>query len=133
MARSVKSARAMQSSLLHSLMQLSLFAAAIWFWSALLGLRGGARWRGLLALLLTAKIFCLLGVLLVFAPRLLYPEAMFSAHAGGHLVSASLADQQLAGLLMLVVCPASYLTAAVVKAPGGTWGKKSELALKLLR
>lgn len=26
-----------------------------------------------------------------------------------------------------------YLTAAVVKAPGGTWGKKSELALKLLR
>lgn len=107
-------AQAMQSAGLHLLMQLSLFSAAVWFWSAVLSLNGSARWRGLFALLLTAKLFCLLGVLLVFAPRFLYPEALSSPHAAGHAVAASLADQQLAGLLMLVVCPASYLTAGVI-------------------
>jgi putative membrane protein len=108
-------AEAMQVPGLHLLMQLSLLASALWFWSSVLALRGSDRWRGLLALLVTSKIFCLLGVLLVFAPRSLYPEALFSA-AHGHAMPALLADQQLAGLLMLVVCPATYLTAGVVLA-----------------
>ena len=42
------------------------------------------------------------GALLIFAPRTLY-----------HL---ALDDQQLAGLLMITVCPLSYLVAAVVLA-----------------
>jgi putative membrane protein len=54
-----------------------------------------------LALLLTGKLTCLLAVLLVFAPRALYPHA-------------ALADQQFAGLLMLAACPLSYLGAALV-------------------
>jgi putative membrane protein len=110
-------AAAMLSPGLHLMMQLSLLFAALWFWSSILALRGSERWRGLLALLFTSKIFCLLGVLLVFAPRSLYPEALHSAsHAAGLAVPALLADQQLAGLLMLVVCPATYLTAGVVMA-----------------
>src|SRR5690606_17066756 len=82
----------------------------LWFWAAILSLTGAGRWRGLLALLLTSKIFCLLGVLFVFAPRLIYPGT------GHHGLAVSLEDQHLAGLLMLVVCPASYLTAGVVMA-----------------
>src|SRR5690606_13880969 len=77
-----------------------------------LSLRGNARWRSLLSLLLTSKLFCLLGVLLVFSPRLLYPDVLHAGH--GARLQAPLAAQQLAGLLMLGVCPPSYLTAGVV-------------------
>ena len=89
---------------------LLILAGALLAFGAALGI---GRWRGLLALILTAKLFCLLGVLLVFAPRFLYP-GLSLPHAAGHVMAASLADQQLAGLLMLVVCPASYLAAGVV-------------------
>jgi putative membrane protein len=105
---------AIQSPGLMLLAQLSLFLAAFRFWSAILALRGNARWRGLLSLLLTSKLFCLLGALLVFSPRLLYPDVLHLSHAAG--LPAPLADQHLAGLLMLVVCPASYLTAGVLMA-----------------
>jgi putative membrane protein len=101
------------SSVLHFLMQLSLFASALWFWRVVLAQRGAARWRSLLALLVSGKLFCLLAVLLVFAPRFFY-----GGHELGHSNVGSnvdqLADQHLAGLLMLVVCPLSYVAAAVV-------------------
>lgn len=87
-----------------------LFASALWFWRAVLGQKGGRRWRGLLALLLTGKLYCLLGVLLVFAPRPLYP-----GHASAPVL---LTDQQQAGLLMTVACPLSYVLAAVIIAAG---------------
>jgi putative membrane protein len=77
-----------------------LALAALWFWHSLLGLPDLHRWQSIPALLLTAKLACLLGALLVFAPRPLY---------GG-----SLDDQQLAGLLMIAACPLSYLTAAII-------------------
>jgi putative membrane protein len=109
--------RALEWHALHLCMQASLLLSALWFWSAVFSLHGSDRWRGLLALLLTSKIFCLLGVLFVFAPRLLYPESLLAgAHHAHHALTSSLADQQLAGLLMLVVCPASYLTAGVIMA-----------------
>ena len=47
----------------------------------------------------------MLGALLVFAPRPIYS----SGHHG-----FDLADQQLAGLLMLAACPLSYVLAAIV-------------------
>lgn len=87
-----------------------LLASAFWFWRAVLGQTGARRWRGLLALLLTGKLYCLLGVLLVFAPRPLYP-----GHASQPML---LADQQQAGLLMVVACPLSYVLAAVIIAAG---------------
>ncbi len=79
----------------------ALLAAAFWFWLHLLCLPDARRWHGLLALLLTGKLVCLLAVLLVFAPRSLYG----TGH--GHATSLpSLDDQHLAGLLMIVGMPA---------------------------
>jgi len=101
---------AMRSHLLHLVMQASLFLAAFWFWSAIFRISGHRRWRAIVALLITSKIFCLLAVLFVFAPRRLYP-GILSGH-GAHL--STLADQQLAGLLMLAACPATYVLAGIV-------------------
>jgi putative membrane protein len=105
---------ALASGPLHGLMQASLFLSALWFWTAVLARAGSARWRALLALLATSKLFCLLGVLLVFAPRALYgggpPGVTWCAAAPLNLM----ADQQMAGLMMLVACPVSYLLAGVM-------------------
>jgi putative membrane protein len=79
-------------------LHVALFAVALWFWQVVLSVEADRRWRAVLALLITAKLFCLLGVLMVFAP-----------HA---FAAAAPADRQAAGLLMLVACPVTYLLAA---------------------
>jgi len=84
-----------------------LVGVAIVFWMAILGLPHSERWKGLLPLIVTGKLACLLGVLLIFAPRLLY------GHGHGAIGLQGLADQQLAGLLMVTACPLTYLVAAV--------------------
>ncbi len=99
------------SPLLHFLMQVSLLAVALWFWSTVFAVAGAARWRSMIALLVTSKLFCLLGVLLVFAPRDLFAFGHHAGHGAGNL-----ADQQLAGLMMLVACPASYVLGGIVLA-----------------
>jgi putative membrane protein len=92
--------------------QASMLAGSLWFWLSVFAQRGPQRWRAIVALLLTGKLFCLLAVLIVFAPRFLY-----SAHAPlGVESSDPLSDQQLAGLLMLVICPLTYVVAGVVSA-----------------
>lgn len=88
-----------------------LLATAVGFWLAVLAQRSADRWRAIVALLLTGKLVCLLAVLLVFAPRPLY-TAM--AHASADSASAALADQQLAGLVMIAVCPIAYVGAAIL-------------------
>ncbi|NUJ79023.1 cytochrome c oxidase assembly protein [Methylocystis sp. FS] len=93
----------------HLLMHASLLAAALLFWLAILGDTGVARWRGVAALAITGKLACLLGVLLVFAPRVLDT----SAASWGATTETMLADQRLAGLLMLAACPASYVLTGV--------------------
>jgi putative membrane protein len=81
-----------------------LLLSSVWFWLAIFD-RTGARLRGkVAALLLTGKLFCLYAVLLTFAPRVLYGDA----------ARIDLADQQLAGLLMITACPLTYVLAAVV-------------------
>jgi putative membrane protein len=100
---------AMQAPTLGVAMQLSLFGAALWFWLAVVQVGSVERWRAIVALLITSKLFCLLGALMVFAPRTLYPLV-----AGGHSAADPAADQQLAGLLMLISCPASYLVGGLV-------------------
>ena len=92
-------------------MSTSLTAGATWFWLAIYTTPAGGHWRSIFALLVTGKLFCLLGALLVFAPR-----SLFSAIAHPHVFSESLADQQMAGLVMLVVCPLIYITAGLVLA-----------------
>jgi putative membrane protein len=103
-------AAAMERPGLHLVMQLSLTLTAVWFWRAVVAAAVNRPWRAVASLLITSKVFCLLGVLLTFAPRSLYPSM---AHHGGVAVDP-LADQQLAGLMMLLACPLSYLVAAVV-------------------
>jgi putative membrane protein len=90
----------------HAGAHLSLLLSSLMFWGAVIRVAGSARWHTIAALLLTGKLTCLLGALLVFSPRALYGSE-------SHMVR-NLDDQQLAGLLMLAACPLSYLVAAVV-------------------
>jgi putative membrane protein len=106
---------AMQHSVLRLAVHGMLLASALWFWLSVLTLEHRQGWHGLLALVLTGKLVCLLAALLVFAPRALYSGVH---HHGPALLPSpnALDDQHLAGLIMLVACPASYLTAAVILA-----------------
>lgn len=95
------------------LMHASLFLAALYFWMTVLSLAAARRWHAIFVLLVTGKLACLLGSLLIFAPRPLYAASAGHLHHWGHAAAATLADQQLAGLLMIVACPLSYLVAGV--------------------
>ncbi|ASP94998.1 cytochrome c oxidase assembly protein [Sinorhizobium meliloti] len=107
--------RALEFPTVHLLMNASLFLTAFLFWRVVLRLHGQRSWQPIVALLITSKLYCLLAVLFVFAPRALYPAfaASHAAHAPG-AVNATLADQQLAGLIMLVACPVTYVLAGIV-------------------
>jgi putative membrane protein len=89
-------------------MQVTLLLSALWFWFAVFNQTGQQLWRGVLALLLTGKLFCLLAILLIFAPRVLYGITDVNMP-----MTIELADQQFAGLLMVTVCPITYVLAAV--------------------
>ncbi|CAN7621891.1 cytochrome c oxidase assembly protein [Bosea sp. LjRoot237] len=103
------------SGLLQATMLLFLGAAALAFWLAIIAAERAGGWRAIAGLLLTGKFACLLGALLIFAPRDLYglPGLALAFCSSG---PSSLEDQQLAGLLMVTACPLSYLTAGVVVA-----------------
>jgi len=92
-----------------------LTVSAVAFWSAVIAAGASSRWRSLAALMLTGKFACLLGVLLIFAPRDLYglPGLVLALCRTG---PSTLPDQQLAGLLMITACPLSYLVAGVILA-----------------
>ena len=85
-----------------------LLLASLSFWFVVLALSDARRWHAVAALLLSGKLVCFLAVLLVFAPR-----ALYSSHSHMSNIPA-LADQQLAGLLMIAACPLSYLIAAII-------------------
>jgi putative membrane protein len=94
-------------------MHVSLLAAALWFWRAVIDATDATDMRAIGAVLVTGKLFCLLGILLAFAPRPIYLAAA-GAHAGHAAPESLLADQQLAGLLMLIACPLTYVLAGIV-------------------
>ena len=103
---------AMQDASLMLLMQVSLAGVAALFWMSIASMPQRESWRAPLALLITGKLFCLLGALLVFAPNLLFAGTpMVASYATG-----SLADQHMAGMIMLVACPISYVTAGIMLA-----------------
>jgi putative membrane protein len=83
-----------------------ILVSAVVFWLSVCSARPAQWWQAIVALLVTGKLACLLGALLVFAPRPIY-----SGHHG-----FDLADQQMAGLLMLAACPLSYVLAGIVVA-----------------
>jgi len=99
------------SLLLHAALQVALFAAAVVFWLAIAAATERASWSLVAALLVTGKLACLAGALLVFSPRRIYAVAGFCSSG-----QVSLDDQHLAGLLMITACPLSYLVAGVVAA-----------------
>jgi putative membrane protein len=101
-------AAAMANVGLMAVMHLSLMVAAMWFWAAILLAPIPTRWRAILALLVTGKLFCLLGAILVFSPRALFATPHMQHGAAG------LADQQMAGLIMLTACPLTYVLAGIV-------------------
>jgi putative membrane protein len=103
------------SPLILAAMHASLFVSALAFWMNI-ARPNGSRWQAMLALLVSGKLACLLGVLLIFAPRLLFaaPDAEHLGHGAATDVAPALADQHLAGLLMIAACPLSYVLAAVV-------------------
>lgn len=92
------------------------FCAAGWFlWSACLGAGrrgdGGRRAAAVAALLLTTMHMTLLGALIALAPRPLFASHGAAAHAA---FGSLLVDQQMAGVVMLLVGGGSYLC-------GGLW------------
>jgi putative membrane protein len=82
------------------LLQASLLAVASLFWWCIAGLESDRVWHAIAALLCTGKLFCLVAVVLTFAPRPLY-------HA------MALSEQQLAGLIMITLCPLTYVASAL--------------------
>lgn len=86
--------------------QAAFLLAGFWLWATALARDAQGRLargpEGILALLLTATHMTLLGVLLALAPRPLFTH-------GGHAGPAALADQELGGIVMLVVGGVAYL------------------------
>jgi len=85
----------------------ALFVSALLFWTSVVASRSS--WQAMLALLVNGKLACLLGALLVFAPRLLICAAPTDTSAS----TTGVDDQHLAGLLMIAACPLSYVLTAV--------------------
>lgn len=107
---------ASSAAALHLLLLCALTAAALLFWAVLLRAGAQSRWGGVAALLVTGKLACLLGGLMVFAPRELYGLAGLAISICRANGPSTLADQQLAGLMMIAACPLSYVVAGVVMA-----------------
>lgn len=99
---------ALSSDLVYWLMQASLLAAAIGFWSAVRQSREPA---AVASLLLSMVQMGLLGALITFAATPLYAPHFMTTTAWG---LTPLEDQQLAGLIMWVPAAAVYLGIALV-------------------
>jgi putative membrane protein len=105
--------------------QASFLLAGFWLWATALARAPDGRLargpEGILALLLTATHMTLLGVLLALAPRALFAHDHAAARGG----PSPLVDQELGGIVMLVVGGVAYVTgglsllAELLKAPRG--------------
>ncbi|MEZ5815490.1 MAG: hypothetical protein R3D44_00210 [Hyphomicrobiaceae bacterium] len=81
-----------------------LTLAAIWFWrSVLAAMTESEYWRAAAALVVSGKLFCVLGIVLTLLPD-------------ERTISALLSDRQTGGLIMVVACSSSYVLAAVLSA-----------------
>ncbi|RTL72954.1 MAG: hypothetical protein EKK41_02085 [Hyphomicrobiales bacterium] len=93
-------------------MHLSLLFVAIWFWAVVAASDPQHRPAAIVALLATGKLFCLLGAFLAFAPWPFYSHIHADAHM--HMGVQALADQHAAGLIMLLMCPLTYVGASII-------------------
>ncbi|EQB07670.1 cytochrome c oxidase assembly protein [Novosphingobium lindaniclasticum] len=93
--------------LLAAAEHLTFLAAGLLLWSA--AIHAPNRAAGIGALLLTSMHMTLLGVLIGLAPRPLYASGMAGHHHTAPFGLDVLADQQLGGVVMLVIGGLSYL------------------------
>lgn len=100
-------AAALSSDGIYALMQLTLLASAIGFWTAI---RRSPPASALGAILVTTVLMGLLGALITFAAQPLYPPHFASALAWG---VSPLEDQQVAGIVMWAPGSFAYLAAAM--------------------
>lgn len=100
-------AAALSSDAVYWLMQISLLASAVWFWSAV---RAASAPAGVAALLAAMVTMGLIGALITFAPAPLYGPHMLTTAAWA---MTPLEDQQAAGLIMWAPAAALYLVAAL--------------------
>lgn len=115
---------AVRSDMLHLLEHVTLLATALLFWWSLLHparARASGYGASAVLLLLTMMHTGLLGALLTFAPRPLYPVYGAAASAVG---LTPLEDQQLAGLIMWVAGGMFYLLAGLMFA--AAWLRDAE-------
>lgn len=110
-------AAALSSDSIYWLMQASLLATAAMFWAAVRRAEPGT---AIAAVLATTVQMGLLGALITFAVRPLYPPHFTSALSWGVM---PLADQQLAGVVMWAPGSFAYLMAALVI--GRRWLRQS--------
>lgn len=103
--------QAMGPAPLMAAMHISLGLSAFWFWASIFAIPVEKSWRAVLALLVTGKLFCLLGALLVFSPNPLFGHP--TGRAPAVVPHHGLEDQQVAGTLMLVACPLSYVAVGI--------------------
>lgn len=100
---------ALSGDVAYWLMQLSLLATALVFWSAL---RSAADTAAVATLLIVMVQMGLLGAIITFSDRPLYEPHLLTTGAWG---LSPLEDQQAAGLLMWVPAAALYLAAALAR------------------
>ena len=91
-----------------ALQQASFLLAGLSIWAAA---EATGRMGGAALLFVTAMHMTLLGLLILLAPRILYPGVC----GGGPLGLDPLADQQAGGLVMALVAPAIYGGAAIAR------------------
>ena len=101
------------STAIYWTMHLTMLAAALWLWAALLGTLGNL-WTALAASFFTTMQMSLLGVLLTFSPRPLFYIHLLSTLPWG---LSPLEDQQFGGLIMWV--PTGVLLVAYAVAAFG--------------
>jgi putative membrane protein len=94
--------------------QATWLAVGLLLWASVLAPGRDGPWAGIVALLLTAMHMALLGALIAFAPRLLYP-ALVTPEALPFGLDAR-ADQALGGVAMLAVGGTVYAVAALALA-----------------
>ncbi len=98
---------ALSNDLIYWLMQISLLASAVWFWSAV---RASSAPAAVAGLLVTTVQMGLLGALIAFAGQPLYAPHLLTTAVWG---LTPLEDQQVAGLLMWAPALGLYLAAAL--------------------
>ena len=95
-------------SLVYWLMHLTMFGAALWFWSAILWAPRERLAAGTAASLFTGLQMAFLGAIITFAGRPLYAPHEFTTFAWG---LTPLQDQQLGGAIMWVPAGAVFVAA----------------------